>query len=135
MHGKYSGLSGLHLQVFPAHLTHRSSLPTTPCLLERWGPLLTHWAGSCHSKFYFSSCIQGWLLWAHLTDLCLSFSTKKEGFKHDLVPWLRCEFLNRNKEKYSWKLIYNHAFIIRCRSRFLDGVLMRGFVPVTVLPC
>lgn len=42
----------LHPQVFPGLLTHRSSLPTTPCLLGRWDPLLTPWAGSCRSKFY-----------------------------------------------------------------------------------
>lgn len=42
----------VHPQVFPGLLTHRSSLPTTPCLLGRWDPLLTPWAGSCRSKFY-----------------------------------------------------------------------------------
>lgn len=54
-------LSGFHLQVFPARLTHRSSRPTTPCLPELWGPLLTLWAGSCHSKFFLLSGIQNWL--------------------------------------------------------------------------
>lgn len=48
------------LQVFLGHLTHQSSLHTTPCLPGLLVPSRTPWAGSCNSKldfiyFFFSS--------------------------------------------------------------------------------
>lgn len=42
-----------HLQVFLGHLTHQSSLHTTPCLPGLLVPSHTPWAGSCNSKLDF----------------------------------------------------------------------------------
>lgn len=41
------------LQVFLGHLTHQSSLHTTPCLPGLLVPSRTPWAGSCNSKLDF----------------------------------------------------------------------------------
>lgn len=83
------------LQVFLGHLTHQSSLHTTPCLPGLLVPSRTPWAGSCNSKldflfFFFSS-------------------SHKQLHLHATVP--RSEFRFRKEKEKKKKFAFWHFLL------------------------